>query len=181
MVADDTPQQAVSFPGMDPTEQFRFYFQRHWIKVARYLGFLISWMIAFVLLVPVSGVTATPDDFTRRILVVLLVIFFLVPHFIFIAKIYKHFLCLVIVTDKKVHQFKRTLLAMDTQQSVDLLKLQDIDKLQRSIVQNVFGFGSLKLEAQNTQLRIHFVPRVNEVYNAIMYLRESARSGNVPT
>jgi hypothetical protein len=181
-MVENTPQQEakpkVTFPGMDPTEHFQFYFRRHWIKLARYIGFLAFWMLMFIVLTAVSGVSSIDDDFTRHMTAIMLCMFFLIPHFIFITRLYKHFLTVVIVTDRKVHQFKRTLIAMDTQQSVDLWLLQDIDKLQRSIIQNVFGFGSLRLEAQNTQLRIHFVPEINKTYNMIMRLREAARRGN---
>lgn len=54
--------------------------------------------------------------------------------------------------------------------------LQDINKCQHGIIQNLFGFGSLILEAQDTTLRLHFVPNVNKKYVHLMHLRERARS-----
>lgn len=171
----DSLPQAVSFPGMDPTESFQFYFRRHWSRMAQYVGFLALWMIAFSAMVYASGVTATEDESSRRVLIVVLCAFFLIPNFIFMLRVYKHFLYMVIVTDKKVHQFKRTLLAVDTHQSVDLEMLQDIDKIQRGIVQNMLGFGSLRLEAQTSRLVIHFVPHIDKMYNILVGLRESAR------
>lgn len=168
----------VSFPGMDPGEKFQFYFRRHWSRQVRYFGFLFLWMCAFILLMIVSGVEDLSDDSTRRALIIMLCVFFLIPHFMFTMKFYKHFLTVTIVTDRKVHQFKRTLIAVDTHQSVDLWMLQDIDKLQRSVVQNLLGFGSLRLEAQNSQLVIHFVPHIQTVYEKIVALREAVRSRN---
>ncbi len=70
---------------------------------------------------------------------------------------------------------KKTLLIFDDHQSIDLWMLQDILKCQHGVIQNVFGFGSLILEAQETVLRIHFVPWVTNKYKRLMSLREQAR------
>jgi|GEM_PF-714930 len=182
MVTDTSSSgnQGISFPGMDAGEEFRFYFRRHWLKVARYILFLALWMAAFVLLVIVSGVGTQQDDYMRRMILVILCVFFLAPHFFFLVKIYKHFLSIVIVTDKKVHQFRRTLLAVDRHENVDLWVLQDIKKTQRGVLQNILGYGSLALEAQSTQLIAHFTPNINNIYHQIVNLREVARNKTMP-
>jgi hypothetical protein len=175
VVNDTLPEPAVSFPGKDPVEEFRFYFRRHWIHPARSVGYLILWMIMFGLITYASGVSVMEDQFSRRATIAGLCVFMLIPHFVFLSKIYKHFLSIVILTDRKIHRFKRTLIAVDRHESVDLIVIQDINKSQRGIVQNMLGFGTLILEAPNTQLRIHFVPHINEVYENIVRLRELAR------
>lgn len=180
MVNTAAEPQAISFPGMDPTEEFRFYFYRHWTRVARSIGFMLLWVIMLAALVYVSGVASADDLPSRRMLIGVFVMFFLVPQFVFAMKMYKYFLCMVIVTDKKVHYFRRTILAVDTHQSIDLWVLQDIDKTQRGLIQNMLGFGTLRLEAQNTALLIYFVPQIDKIYDVIVGLREEARNKTLP-
>jgi hypothetical protein len=92
-------------------------------------------------------------------------------------RFYRYFLSLTIVTDRKVHRIRKTLLTMNIHESVDLWLLQDITKSQRGIIQNLFGFGSLILEGQNQPLlRIHFTPHITLNHTKLMHLRERART-----
>lgn len=181
MVVNDAQQGPVaSFPGMDPTEEFRFYFRRHPIRLWSSAGIMLVWVLLFAVGVYASGVYEMQDLRTARITAAILCLFFILPQLVFIIRIYSHYLRIVIVTDKKVHQFKRTLLAVDRHESVDLWVLQDIAKNQRGIIQNILGFGSLRLEAQYSQMTIHFTPKIDETYNLIVGLREEARNRMLP-
>lgn len=175
-----TGSKHVHFPGMDPAEDFRFYYRRHWLALAQPTRDYFLWMVAFFALAIAAGVTGMEDDITRRATTIMLCILFIIPNIIFLTKIYKHFLYIVIVTDKKVHQFKRTLLAVDKHESIDLWMLQDVNKSQRGIVQNIFGFGTLFLEAQNSRIKLHWTPRIDHMYDIIVGLREEARRRSLP-
>lgn len=176
-VVEQTPSQApqIDFPGMDPGEEFRFYFHKHRIRLVRHAGFLLLWIVAFLAVLYVSNVASTENEFTRQVFIVLLCVLFVIPQIAFLIKLYHHFLAMVIVTDKKVHQFKQTLIAVDRHQIIDLWMLQEIGKSQRGIIQNMLGFGSLILEGQTTQVRLHFVPNIDNIRDQILSLREAAR------
>lgn len=178
MVEEHSPAAPlyIQFPGMDETEIFQFYYCQHWLRLLRSAGVLFLWMIGFAVLTYVTGVWTIEDALTRRVITIGLALFFLIPNITFLVRLYTYFLYVVIVTDRKVHRFKRTLLAMDRHENIDLSVLQDLQKSQRGIVQNMLGFGTLILEAQNTQLIIHFTPRIDTVYNAIIQLRGNARN-----
>lgn len=163
------------FPSMDPGEEFQFYFRRHPVRLWRSIGYAVIWALLASGLTYFSGVYNMPDDSTRRLIAIVLCALFIIPQLVLMMRMYGHYLRIVIVTNKKVHQFKRTLLMEDRHESVDLHVLQDIEKSQRSLVQNTFGFGTLKLEAQNSRVVIHFTPHIDRVYNHIMHLREIAR------
>lgn len=180
VVNEHVHRREVSFPGMDPTEEFRFYFRRHPIRLWSSIGIMLVWMLIFALGVYATGVYAMQDRYTARITAAILCLFLVIPQMAFIIRLYGYYLRIVIVTDKKVHQFKRTLLAVDRHESVDLWVLQDIAKSQRGLIQNLLGFGSIKLEAQNSRMTIHFAPRIDETYNLIVGLREEARRRMLP-
>lgn len=167
----------VEFPCRDPDEQFRFSFHQHWMRlvwpVTKML--LLTSLIAIIgglTFFSVVGVTGT----TRHLILIFLLAFFLAVQFEFLVRLYRYFLYLIVVTDRRVHRIKKTLLLVDEHETIDLWVLQEIQKMQHGPIQNVFGFGSVTFEAQDTRLTIHFVPRISERYREIMHLRELARA-----
>lgn len=169
-----------SFPGMHPSEEFRFYFHRHVMKLWMPSGIMLFWMALAAVLTYVSGVTDMDDTGMRRALIILLALCFILPQMTFIVRVYNYYMRLVVVTDQKIHIFKRTLITTDKHDSVDLVSLQEIDRKQQSVIQNMLGFGTLRLEGQNVQILIHFTPKIDSVYGDIVRLREEARQKNFP-
>ncbi len=175
-MVNTSPHPGITFQGKDPQETFQFYYRQHWIR--------LLWPF-----VRMAGLTAIligveylffeqiqPEGETGRHGVLLLVFgFFTLVQWEFLVRFYRHFLSVIIVTDKKIHRIKKTLVFLDTHQSIDLWVLQDIKKTQRGIIQNILGFGTLILEAQDSELRIHFTPKIGKRYNDLMHLRERAR------
>ncbi len=166
----------VSFQGKHADEEFHLYYHQHWIRLLWPLTKLLAWN---VLIAGLTILTFFPfsveDEMTRHMLLTLLTIFFLFAHFEFLSRFYRHFLCVIVVTDRRVHRIKKSLFTIDDHQSIDLLMLQDIAKRQHSLVQKIFGFGTIILEAQETVLRLHFTPHISEKYDTIVRLKEEAR------
>lgn len=164
------------FQGKDRDEKMQFYFRQHWIRLIPHITLMLMWTIGISIL----GYTlfirlGIEDDGLRRTVLCVLLAAFCFTQLRFITKFYRYFLYVIVITDKKVHRIKKTLLCTDDHQSVDLWMLQDIHKVQHGVIQNVLGFGSMILEAQETILRIHFVPRIEQKYQKCMHLRERAR------
>ena len=161
----------LDFQGKDPEEQFQFYFRQHWIRLLNPFSQLLLGTFCIVLGVSLLSSNAVVVDLsTRHALALMLAALFLLLHFRFLARFYRYFLYVFIVTDKKIHRIKKTLLTFNDHQSIDLASLQNIDKRQHGVVQNLFGFGSIVLDAQETQMRIHFVPRIKQCYESIVHL-----------
>ncbi len=175
VIPSSSANATVSFPGMDPTEEFRFYFMQHWLRLARVIGFLVVWMLIFVAVVYTSDPVDIEDETTRRVMAIILCTLFIAPHFVFLSRLYKYFLYIIVVTNKKIHVFKRTLVTVDRHETADLWVLQDIHKIQRGIFQNMLGFGSLDLAASDSHVIVHFTPHIDKVYNEIVHLRELTR------
>jgi hypothetical protein len=174
-VVNDVTATGIDFQARHHGEAFQFHIHQHWIRLTWPLGKLV---ISNVLLLTASWATlvlARPDDpLTRRAMLVFFTLLFLFVHFEFLARFYRYFLYVIVVTDRKIHRIKKTLFVTDEHESIDLAFLQDIQKQQCGIVQSLFGFGTLVLEAQETVARIHFVPCIVENYQRILQLREDA-------
>ena len=177
------PSRDIDFPGRHKGEEFQFYFRQHWIRLWWPARRLLIWTIVFGI-----GVFGTARAFggtdlvlMRRATIIVLSVFFLLTQLSFLVQFYKYFLYVIIVTDKKLHRIKKTMLTVDDHQSIDLWTLEDISKNQHGIIQNMLGFGSLVLVMQTQDaLRIHFTPHINEKHSVIMRLREQARSRMMP-
>jgi len=168
--------QSTPFPGKHEGEQFQFFFRQHWIRLLRPFSRYLMSVAAILAVGYVSVVALQVDASTRRLGIVILLLLFILTNLIFLAALYRYFLYVIIVTDRKVHRIKKTLLATNDHQSIELWGVQDIFKSQHGIMQNLFGFGSIIMEAQDTQFRIHFIPGIEEKYQALMRMREHARA-----
>ena len=172
-MVNSSHQTDVRFPDSDPEEEFIVYFRQHWVRLFwPFLRcFFSSALIIAVGLLLFSFIEIN-DAFARRLLFFLLATFFLGVQCEFIARLYAYFLYVIIFTDRKRHRIKKTLITFNDHESIDLRSLQDIRKSQHGIVQNLLGFGSLILDAQTSQMKIHFVPRIAQCYDSLTRLRE---------
>jgi len=171
------PPAKVNFQAQHSDESFVLYTRQHWIRLWYPLLKLLSWN-AFVLVI---GYTifirvGIGDAFARGMLFTIMGFFFIFSHLEFLERFYNHFLYIIVITDKRIHRIKKKLLTTDDHQSVDLWMLQDVHKCQHGVIQNLLGYGTLILEAQNTVLRLHFLPRVGRKHRELSHLREQARA-----
>lgn len=166
----------LAFPGKHEGEHFQFFFRQHSIRLLRPLSQCIGSMLGLAALGYVLIVSAAPDDTTRHVALVILLFMFILTNIVFLGALYRHCMYVIIVTDRKIHRIKKTLLAVNDHQTIDLWALQDIFKSQHGLIQNIFGFGTLIMEAQETQLRFHFIPDIQRKHEAIMLLREQVRA-----
>lgn len=155
----------------------QFYFRQHWIRMVKPTVEMIGITIILIAIgATLEWSVGADQGTTRHVFIVLLLAFLLAAQFRFLNRFYCYFLYMVVVTDRKVHRIKKNLLTLNTHQSVDMWSLQDLKKSQRGPIQNIFGFGTIVLEAQDTQLRIHFTPKITEHYEALLHLLEMNRN-----
>lgn len=166
-------QAEVSFPGMNPEEHFQFYYRQHWMRLMRMVQtFVVGTAIYAAALWLVADV---PEDDTRRLLLTIASWAYMLLQLMLLARFYRYFLYVIIVTDTKVYRIKKTLVAVDDRQTIDLWSLSDVTMNQHGLFQNLFGFGTLILHG-NEQLKIHFTPRIREKLHRLSVLRSQARA-----
>lgn len=164
-----------------PSEHFLFYFRQHWIRLfwptLRMLAVsIIAGLIAHLGL-PLLYERGDP---ARHVVLAFLVLLVLAVHFDFLKRFYRHFLHVIVVTDRRIYRIHKYLISRDDHKSVDFASVQEMHKMQHGVVQNLFGFGTIVLEAQETEFRLHFVPHIASLYNRIALLRERALQHTYP-
>ena len=170
------------FQGKDEKEIFQFYFRQHWIRLLGPFSRMILWSAAIIAVgFFMIGTLKVTDDFLRHGMLLALCFLFALIQLSFLMRFYVHFLYVIIITDCKIHRIKKNLFSIDDHQAIDIWTLQDIHRCQHGIIQNIFSYGSLILESQETTLKIHFVPQIARKHEQILHLRETARAqmGNV--
>jgi len=174
MVDQNTDQ--TGFQGKHETEEFQFYFRQHWIRLFKpFIRMLFYNAIIGVISYFTLVQTVWDVPFARRLTFLALTAALMVANLEFLMAFYRYFLYVIVVTDRKIHRIKKTLMTIDDHQSVDLWSLQEINKSQHGVVQNMLGYGSISLEAQETVLRLHFIPNIADKYVRLMALQEWAR------
>lgn len=177
MVNDTSPPSDISFLGKDPEEICQFYFRQHWIRLWWPLVHLGMWSIFVVMAVWMAqSLPANGNMSMRHIAHIFIAVTWASAHLVFLTAIYRHFLYIIVVTSQRIHRIKRTLITHDDHQTVDLRMLQEIHKSQHGPIQNIFGFGSLTFEAQETVLKIHFIPGIAQKYERILRVKEMERT-----
>ncbi len=176
MVTSAPAPVSIDFQGRDAGEMFQFYFRKPWIRLVPCLLSMFLWSalllaVAYVFFVGVH----IAEPLSRRVLLLVFVAAFAIVQWEFLIRFYAYFLHLIIVTDRKVHRIKKTLFVTDEHQSLDLWMFQDMHKRQHGLIQNFLGYGTIVLEAQDTELRIHFTPHVARMYDRLLHIRERAR------
>jgi len=179
MVNENTKIQAdptITFQGKDHREHFQFYFRQHWIRLLWPFFRMIFWSLVLLTTGWIIFFYLTVSDVSARHGILLgLYLILATVHIRFLLRIYTYFLYVIIVTDRKVHRVKKTLFSIDDHQSMDIWTFQDVLKQQHGVVQNMLGFGSLILEAQDSELRLHFVPHISTIHHRLSQIRERAR------
>lgn len=180
MVNDNSFDGAdITFFGKIPGEKLQCYFRQHWARIS--VPFLrhVAWNAVIVLFAYISFFIIVIDDApTRHMLLVFFLLWLIGVHAAFLAILYRYFLYVIVITDQRVHRIKKTFLVSDDVQNMDLLMLQDIEKKQHGIVQKILGYGTIVLEARDTVMRLHYVPRIDEKYIMLMHLRGQTVQNN---
>ncbi len=171
-----------TFQGQDAHEVLQFYFRQHWFRLLVPFLTMIFWMVAVI----VAGYAAffligVPDAFIRHGILIGLFLIFAFVQLKFLLRFYAYALYVIVVTDRKVHRIKKTLLTYNDHQTIDIWMLQDIHASQHGIIQYMFNYGTITLESQETKLRLHYIPRVDKIYHLLSNVREVAREHGMKT
>ena len=177
VIGESCSSADIDFQGKHSEERYEMHFHQHWIRLLWPVFKLCVWnMFIIGIGLTVFLMVEITDPTARRMTLILLSLSFLASHIEFLCRFYRYLLYVIVITDKKVHRIKKTLLLVDDHQAIDLWMIQDIDRIQHGIIQNILSYGTIRLEAQETVLRIHFVPDVTNKYESLTHLREHARS-----
>lgn len=174
MVIEKALVGAVTFPGKEPSEAYRFHFRQHWLRLLPTLLKAGIWTILVIFMALTRNWGFELDDTVRRLFLMAITIFFVFFQMLLMRRWYEYFLFIVIVTNAKLHYIKKPFIFMDHQRSVELVTIKDIRRDQRGLIQPMLGFGTLLLDTAQGEMSIHFVPKISQMHSAIIERREES-------
>lgn len=154
----------LHFKGQYSGEVTVAFFRAHWIEL---LPHVVMHLVIFAAMIVLAIIFPT-DLFlffkTSLGQIVVLLGVLLMTYFIhnFFNKLVNHFLSTVILTNLRVVENHKTIFIKDQQVSLDLKVVQDVQKEQNGILENLLNFGELILMMSSSDIHIiQHVPNPN--------------------
>jgi hypothetical protein len=166
------------FKGQQANEELVCFFRKHWSVVVPQIGVWALYnllVLSLVLLFPKVGEIVKNNlglGFLYFGLVVLSTIYL---HKIF-AKIFAYFLNIVVFTNTRVIEHKKTLFLEDSHEFLDIIKVQDVRKYQNGFLENFLQYGGLLIVLSSSQAAksLNHVPNVNFHFRCLARLKKDA-------
>lgn len=120
--------------------------------------------IFFILSMPTVG-----SSFLWKMLLANLFTIMTVTHHVFFLKIFHYFLDIVIITNYRVIDLKKSVFLQDDKEIIDLHEIQDIKKNQDGIFPNFLNYGDIKIATASlsTSMTLRTLPHPEYYLNQI--------------
>lgn len=135
-----------SFKGQQKSEEVICFCRKHWIVLVHHsVGFIVLNTILFSVLFYIKGNSLTISNPGYKIFI--LAAFAVALYFFhrFFIELLNYYLTIVIITNYRVIDLKKTIILQDYKDVIDLHEIQDIQKIQNGILKNILDYGTIKI------------------------------------
>lgn len=161
------------FKGQQKTEEVICFFRRHWIVLIRPI--FVFLFINAVFIVCAMFLFRYPallmSSLSRALAVSFLAVCTILIHRFFV-ELLDYYVSMVIITNFRVIDLKKTIILHDDKDVIDLFQIQDIQKIQDGFAANILNYGLIRaiLSGAHESKIFHCVPnpdwyfrRINEM------------------
>lgn len=158
------------FKGQQKTEEVICFCRKHWIVLMRHLAeFAILNTIIFSVLFYIkdNNITISNPGYKIFILVALAVALYFFHRFF--VEMLNYYLTIVIITNYRVIELKKTIILHDYKGIIDLHEIQDIQKIQNGFLKNILDYGTIKIALaglQDTRI-LEYIPKPDRYFRRI--------------
>lgn len=181
-VAPEKNNQDKHFKGQQAQEEVICFFRQHWIVLM--LPIVSFTLTIFVVSTVVIAITFNSKFFIENSFLYKLVFFsmFLGMTFYshhFFLRIINYFLNIVIITNQRLVDIKKTIYLHHDLDAIDLSQVQDVIKTQDGLIKNLLRYGNLKvtLAATATTKTLSYVPKADFHFRVINRCIQASRMG----
>lgn len=157
------------FQGQYSHELVLAFFRHHWILVLPPLITILFFIVlSFGLLIVLPSIAKEQSliAYLPLLTVGLILLISLLIHALFILGI-RHFLNLIIVTNLRIVEVKKSIFLKDFQGSLLLVDIQDVKRDQNSFWKNILDYGDLLITLQSREEILQHVPNPNYHFRLI--------------
>ena len=142
--------------------------------------------IGALLLIPLSGIK---EHLSLQIFIFAFLLFITLAQHVFFLRFLNYYLDIVIITNYRIIDLKKSLFIHDEKEIIDLHEIQDTQKMQTGIFPNFMNYGDIKIvvPSMTRAMRLPYMPRPEYYLNHInqckrLYILERRRQKgfNVP-
>lgn len=166
------------FKGQQSNENLVCFFRQHFMHLLPDFGFsflIIGAEIAFIF--GFSKLAAfVREDVTFGVLYVFAVLVCTIYMHKFFLKLFTHFMHVYIFTNLRVIEHNKALVLRDDHETLDAVKIQDIQKFQDGLVRNFLGYGDLLITLSSSKATkfLKYVPNINFHYRCLSNIKKDS-------
>lgn len=165
----------LHFKGQYKNEHVITFFRRHWITLLPEIIMVVLFIFVIIFLAIMFGPIAYNPTFKPFFLAAIVIGVPLATYFMHIVflEFIKHFMQMVIITNYRIVEVKKTIFIKDNEDTLFLENIQDVKKQQNGLWKNIFGFGELVIVMSSSDLKtISFVPNPNYHFRLISRIKQ---------
>lgn len=143
------------FRGQMPDEEVMAFSRKHWIAIIPEVIpfiFFFSFVVLTLLLLKQIKLPSLSDPFFQMLVMVSMIGAGWLIHRFFL-RIFRYFLNIVIITNYRIVEIKKTLFVRDTKESFDLRKVQEVEFRQVGLIKNLLKVGELEISMGNSEVK----------------------------
>ncbi|MBT5015965.1 hypothetical protein HN748_02240 [Candidatus Peregrinibacteria bacterium] len=157
------------FRGQQSAERVMCFCRKHPIILLRVVTItliLISASIMALLFIPVTQIK---DHLSLQILIFTLLVFITLAQHVFFLRLLNYYLDIVIITNYRIIDLKKSLFIHDEKEIIDLHEIQDTQKMQTGLLPNFLNYGDIKIvvPSMTRAMVLPYMPRPEYYLNQI--------------
>ncbi len=164
-----------NFKGQLDDETVHFFFRRHWSKILSNFFLIFLILICFVSTFFLGFIGLSGQDLHNFKWVILIVLTTLTwfLHFQF-SKVFYYHLHTVVVTNMRLVIVDKSVFFRDSRDSIDLLKIQDINKKQNGLLPTLLNYGAFEitLSGSDKPVIIDLVPTPDHYFKRLNTIKQ---------
>lgn len=167
----------LHFKGQQSNETLICFFRHHWICLIREITYFIIFLL--ITIFTLSKIETIKEILRgERELKLLFITGFLLGTIYlhrFFIKMMNHFLNIRIITDLRIIDHQKTLFFRDTMDAIDMIQIQNIERIGEGLLPNVLKYGDIKiyLNASSAVHTLAYVPNDKFHFRCITRQKES--------
>lgn len=167
----------LHFKGQQSNETMICFFRHHWICLIREISYFIIFLL--IIIFTLSKIETIKEILRgERELKLLFITGFLLGTIYlhrFFIKMMNHFLNIRIITNLRIIDHQKTLFFRDTMDAIDMIQIQNIERIGEGLLPNVLKYGDIKiyLNASSAVHTLAYVPNDKFHFRCITRQKES--------
>jgi len=151
LLIDELDNTDRHFQGQQKNEEVKYFTRKHPVILLPFIGIwlVLSCALILVFISLFSAGDVSGNLFFKSVFLIA-TIFFIILNHLFFLRLLNYYFEIVILTNYRVINMKKTLFIYDDKEIIDLHEIQDIKKHQAGIWPNLLNYGDLLVTVSTT-------------------------------